>query len=55
MAILAATQAVPKNEAILIKSDSQITLNSITKYLRKQEDERWIGTANKNIMESLVA
>ncbi|KNZ80733.1 Ribonuclease H1 [Termitomyces sp. J132] len=54
VAILVAAQSVPKDQAILIKSDSKLILDNITKDLKKREDEGWIGMANKSIMRPLV-
>ena len=39
----------------MIKSDSQLTLDNLTKYLQKRENKGWIGSPNKIIMASIVA
>ncbi|KNZ74100.1 Ribonuclease H, partial [Termitomyces sp. J132] len=53
--ILAAVQNTLHNQALLIKSDSQVTIDSLTKHLQKREDDGWIGTVNKNILRPLAA
>lgn len=55
VAVLIATQTAPQAQAILIKSDSQITIDSLTTYLREREDGGWIGMANREILKSIVA
>lgn len=35
-------------------SDSQLIINSITKFLLDRENDRWIGSANRELMMALV-
>lgn len=53
--ILEAVKATPENKNVLIKSDSQVTIDNLTKLLRKREDEGWIGSLNRDIMTAIVA
>lgn len=39
---------------ILLKSDSQVTIDTLTSLLTKHENKGWIGTANSNIMRPLI-
>ncbi|KNZ80655.1 Ribonuclease H1, partial [Termitomyces sp. J132] len=55
IAILEAARSVPNTQSILLKSDSQITIDNLTSLLTKHEDEGWIGTANSNILCPLIA
>ncbi|KNZ78036.1 Methionine adenosyltransferase 2 subunit beta [Termitomyces sp. J132] len=47
MAILEAIKEMHAQEGIRILSDSKLVIDSLTKYLGKNKDDRWIGTANK--------
>lgn len=55
IAILEAARSVPKTQSIIIKSDSQLVIDSLTTLLAKREDEGWIGAANKDILRPLIA
>lgn len=53
-AILAALNTVPGDEPLLIKSDSLVTIQALTKYAQKAEDNDWLETKNREILEPLI-
>lgn len=55
VAILRAARITPPDEPLIIKSNSKLILNSLTKNLRRNKDNRWIGLANQEIIKFLVA
>ncbi|KAG6879310.1 hypothetical protein C0992_003637 [Termitomyces sp. T32_za158] len=54
MAMLVATKIAPLNQSIKIMSDSQLVIDAVTKNLKKNEDNGWIGFTNGQVMRSLV-
>lgn len=52
LAILMAVKNMDVNDHLEILSDSKLTIESLTKFLHKREDNRWIGTENKEILQA---
>lgn len=54
-AVLIATQNIPNVYPLLIKSDSESTINALTENLEEMEDRGWIGIANRELLKATVA
>lgn len=55
VAVLKTLKMVPGEQSVKIMSDSQLVIDSLTKHLKKHEDEGWIGTANGDLMRKIAA
>ncbi|KAF6760827.1 hypothetical protein DFP72DRAFT_804645 [Ephemerocybe angulata] len=55
LAVLAAIRAVSPDTPLVIKSDSQITINAITKSALNIEDSNWAETQNRKLIEPIIA
>ncbi|KAF5388106.1 hypothetical protein D9615_000030 [Tricholomella constricta] len=55
VAILVAAQRAGHTGNLIIRSDSQITIDGLTENLPKWEEKGWIGIANKEILKATVA
>ncbi|KAG6808532.1 hypothetical protein H0H92_003820 [Tricholoma furcatifolium] len=55
VALLLALDATPADRPLRIRTDSLITLESLTGELEKHENNGWIGVANRDILRKVVS
>lgn len=55
VAVLEAVRRAPHNALLRIKSDSQVTIDGLTKNLQSWEDKGWIGVKYMDILIPTVA